>query len=240
MKVARAVGSADNSFTLYVNGRKSLSGTTWESADSADVSGAVGNKSVTLAVEADNTVAGAAGLRLALAIWFDGQKAPMVIDTGTGWRTSAKVATDWEKPAFDDSQWTSAVALGPEGLPWANVRNFTLTEEPLLVRAALVQNDPLQNVLGRPIRDQIIMQRPSQATLLQALSLTNGKNFVAALDRGAATWTQKLPDANARLSEIYHAALLRDPRPDELAFAKSEPTDVLWALVLQPEFQLIQ
>jgi len=240
VKIARAVGSADNAFTLYVNGRKSLSGTTWDSADSADVTGAIGAKAVTLAVEADNTVAGAAGLRLAVAIWFDGQKAPMVIDTGTGWRTSAKLATDWEKPAFDDSAWISAVALGPEGIPWSRVRSFTLTEEPPLVRAALVQNDALQNVLGRPIRDQIIMQRPSQATLLQALSLTNGKSFAAALDRGAAAWKQKLPDAGARLAGIYHTALLRDPRPDELAFAQADPADVLWALVLQPEFQLIQ
>lgn len=240
VKIARAVGAADNTFTLYVNGRKSLSGATWESADSADVTGSIGNKSVTLAVEADNIAPGAAGMKIALAIWFDGQKAPMVVDTGTGWRSSAKVPKDWEKPAFDDSVWTSAIALGPDGLPWNGVRGFTLTEEPPLVRAALVQNDPLQNILGRPIRDQITMQRPSQATLLQALTLTNGKSFVAALDRGATTWKQKQPDAAARLADLYHTALLRDPRPDELAFAKAEPADVLWALVLQPEFQLIQ
>lgn len=240
VKIARVVGTADNSFTLYVNGRKSIAGTTWESADSADVTGSIGNKSVTLAVEANNTAAGAAGMKLALAIWFEGQKAPMVIDTGTGWRSSAKAPKDWEKPAFDDSAWTSAIALGPEGLPWRNVRGFSLTEEPPLVRAALVQNDALQNVLGRPIRDQITMQRPSQATLLQALTLTNGKSFIAALDRGAQAWMQKQTDATKRLADLYRTALLRDPRPDELAFAKADPADVLWALVLQPEFQLIR
>jgi hypothetical protein len=119
------------------------------------------------------------------------------------------------------------------------VRNFTLTEEPPLVRAALVQNDALQNTLGRPIRDQITMQRPSQATLLQALTLTNGKTFAAALDRGAGAWVKKEPDATKRLTELYHTALLRDPRPEELAFSQADPGDVLWALVLQPEFQLI-
>jgi len=190
-------------------------------------------------VQAENVAPGAAGLRLALGIWFEGQKAPMVVDTGTGWRSSAEAPEHWEKADFDDSAWTSAIALGPDGLPWAGLRGFTLTEEPPLVRAALVQNDPLQNVLGRPIRDQVVMQRPSQATLLQALTFTNGKTFAAALERGAGAWKQKEPDATKRLTELYHTALLRDPRPDELPFAQADPADVLWALVLQPEFQLI-
>lgn len=240
VKYARVVCSADNSFNLYANGRRALLGSTWESAESADLTGVIGIGPVTLAVEADNSAIGAAGLRLAMAIWFQGEKPPMVITTGTGWRTSAKLVPDWEKAKFDDTQWGSAIVLGPEGLPWVGMRNFSLTEEPPLVRAALVRNDALQSVLGRPIRDQIIMERPSQATLLQALSLTNDKGFVARLDFGAGAWKQKLPDPAARLTGIYHAALLRDPRPEEAAFAQAEPADVLWALVLQPEFQLIR
>ncbi len=239
VKLARVVATADNSFTLFVNGKRSIVGTTWESADAADISDLLGNRTVTLAVMAENLVAGAAGLKLALAIWFDGQKAPMLVETGTGWRTSARVFKDWETPAFDDSAWTSAIALGPDGLPWAGVRGFSLTEEPPLARAALVQNDALLNVLGRPIRDQSVMQRPSQATLLQALTLTNGKTFAAALERGAQLWTHKEADAVKRLTNLYRTALLRDPRPDELTFAQAGPGDVLWALVLQPEFQII-
>jgi hypothetical protein len=131
------------------------------------------------------------------------------------------------------------MVLGPEGLPWTKVRDYTLTEEPSVVRAALVQNDPLQNVLGRPIRDQITMGRPSQATLLQLLTLTNGKSFAEAVDRGAVAWTERQPDPNQRLTELYRTALLRDPRPEEMALAQANPSDLLWALILQPEFQLI-
>jgi hypothetical protein len=240
VKTARVVATADNTFTLYVNGHKTLSGKNWEGAESANITNALDRESITLAVVADNVAPGAAGLRLALGIWFEGQKAPMVVETSTGWRSSARAAKDWETPQFDDSSWTSAMALGPEGLPWGPLRGFTLVEEPPIVRAALVQNDEVQNVLGRPIRDQITMERPTQATLLQALTLTNGKAFAAAIDRGAKEWAQKQPDPTKRLTNIYRTALLREPRPDELSFAKADPADVLWALVLQPEFQLIQ
>ena len=43
-----------------------------------------------------------------------------------------------------------------------------------------------------------------------------------------------------RLAAIYHTALLRDPRPEELAFATTAPADLLWSVLAQPEFQLIR
>ena len=104
----------------------------------------------------------------------------------------------------------------------------------------MVENDPLQSALGRPIRDQVTMSRASQATLLQALTLTNGRTFTATLDRAAISWDARAPDPKQRLSEIYRAALLRDPRPEEIGFANSATSDVLWSIFLQPEFQLIR
>ena len=241
-KVVRAavVGTADNTFTLYVNGHERLSSTAWETARGAEVSELlVGAKSLTLAVVADNIAPGAAGLRMAFGIWLDGQKAPLIVETGPGWRTNATGPEGWEKPGFDDSVWDSAVVVTLVPL-WETTREFRLTSEPLLVRASMVENDALQAALGRPIRDQVAMSRPSQATLLQALTLTNGRTFTAALDRAAISWDAREPDPKQRIAAIYHAALLRDPRPEELAFANSATSDVLWSLLLQPEFQLIR
>jgi len=244
VRLARVVATADNAFTLYVNGRKALSSDTWSNAASANLSDDFHNhKSVTLAVEAENTAEGAAGLRLALAIWFEQQKAPMVVDTDPGWRSSAEASPGWEKPEFDDGAWMNAIVLGPDGLPWAGlggVRNYVLVEEPPIVRAALVENDAFQNILGRPIRDQVNMSRPTQATLLQALTFANGRVFTEALDRAAKDWTARFPDPRQRLDVLYHTALLRAPRDDERAFANAAPADLLWAVVLLPEFQLIR
>ena len=244
VRLARAVGTADNAFTLFVNGRDMLRGSEWTNAVSGDVTAPIaGQTSVTLAVVADNTADGAAGLRLAAAIWFEGRKAPLIVDTNPGWRTSADAQPGWEKPEFDDNAWPSAIVLGPDGLPWdglGGVRNYALTEEPPLVRAALVNNDALQNILGRPIRDQVNMSRSSTATLLQALTFANGRTFTGAIDRAAKIWATRIPDANERLDAIYRTALLRTPREDERPFAQSDPADVLWSVVLLPEFQLIR
>jgi hypothetical protein len=216
----------------------------WTNAQNAEVTALLaGRKSITLAVAAENTERGAAGLRLALAVWFEGQRAPMIVDTNPGWRSSAGGPAGWEKPEFNDSDWTNAVVLGPEGLPWealGGVRNFALTEQPPLVRAALVENDAFQTILGRPIRDQVTMSRPTAATLLQALTFANGRAFTAALDRAAKSWTERFPDPNQRLDAIYHTALLRSPHSDERAFATAAPADLLWSVVLLPEFQLIR
>ena len=241
VRLARVVATADNAFRLYVNGRDVLHSEVWTNAESNDVTAAVASQNpVALAVVADNTEAGAAGLRLALAVWIEGQKAPLIIDTNPGWRTNAEGPAGWEQPGFDDSAWPSAIVLGPDGLPWGVVNNYVLTEEPPLVRAAFVNNDTFQNILGRPIRDQVNMSRPTAATLLQALTFANGRTFTSAVDRAAKDWTARVPDPNARLDAIYHTALLRGPRDDERAFAQNDPADVLWSVVLLPEFQLIR
>ncbi|MES2573000.1 MAG: DUF1549 domain-containing protein [Verrucomicrobiota bacterium] len=237
---ARVIGSADNTFDFYLNGERVLGSINWEVAESTDVTEQIeGKKTLTLAVVADNIAPGAAGLRLALAIWFKDRKAPMMVETGAGWTSSAQEHAGWEKPDFDDSAWPSAVVLGPEGLPWGGMRNYLLHDEPALVRAALVSNDAFQNILGRPIRDQVNMSRPTQATLLQALTFANGSIFTAALERAGKKWNARIPDPAQRLEAIYRTALLRVPREDERLFAGAASADLLWSIVLLPEFQLI-
>ncbi len=241
VRVARAVGTADNIFACYANGTRIFGSSAWERAVTEDFTDAVaGQHSLTLAIEAENTERGAAGLRFALGIWFEGEKAPMILSSGPGWKSSAQPKPGWEKPEFDDREWGSAIVLGPGGLPWGGLAGFTLNDQPFIVRAAFSQNDALQAALGRPIRDQVTMSRASQATLLQALTFANGRSYSAALDRAGAAWMNKVPDPKERLAAIYRAALLRDPRAEEMAFANTAPNDLLWAIFSQPEFQLIR
>lgn len=242
IRVARAIATADNAFSCFVNGAPAFKSSNWEAAIEADITEVLKDqRSVTLAIEADNIAVGAAGLRFALAIWFEGEKAPFVVSSGPGWKTSAQLLPEWEKADFDDREWPGALVLGPEGLPWGGLRGFALRESsggP--VRAAFVANDPLQSALGRPERDQVNMSRGNQATLLQALTFANGRTYSAVLDRGGARWAAKVPDPQQRLVAIYRAALLREPRPEELAFSSAPPNDLLWAVFAQPEFQLIR
>ncbi|MBX3414280.1 MAG: DUF1553 domain-containing protein [Pirellulales bacterium] len=117
------------------------------------------------------------------------------------------------------------------------------------VRAALVAADPLMVALGRPNREQVVTERPSAATTLQALELTNGATLADRLHRGAEKICAGQTKSGAVwIEELYRQALGRVPSPDETEAALSlvgeaatveGVEDLLWLLVMLPEFQLI-
>jgi uncharacterized membrane protein/mono/diheme cytochrome c family protein len=115
-------------------------------------------------------------------------------------------------------------------------------------RASLVKNDPFLTALGRPNRETVSTSRTSQANLLQALELTNGNKFTETLRSGAKEWVLKYPATDALVGALYRRALGRNAMPKEFAAARKilgpKPTeegvqDLVWALALVPEFQLI-
>jgi hypothetical protein len=115
-------------------------------------------------------------------------------------------------------------------------------------RAALVKNDPFLTSLGRPNRETVSTSRTSQANLLQALELTNGNKFTETLKSGSKEWIVKYPSTETLVTELYKRALGRNPAPKELDAALKilgpKPSeegiqDLVWALALVPEFQLI-
>ncbi|MHA4740226.1 DUF1549 domain-containing protein [Dyadobacter sp. MSC1_007] len=115
-------------------------------------------------------------------------------------------------------------------------------------RAAFVKNDPFLTSLGRPNRETVSTSRTSQANLLQALELTNGSKFTTTLKEGSKVWKARYPTTDSLVTELYKKALGRSPAAKELAAAKKilgpAPNeagiqDLVWAIALVPEFQLI-
>jgi hypothetical protein len=120
-----------------------------------------------------------------------------------------------------------------------------------LVRAALVKSDPLMRSLGRPNREQVVTTRSDVLTTLEALDLSNGQVLNDALARGAAALLKAEPDATADTlaRSVYLRALGRRPTGDEQSSARdligTPPSpeglaDLLWAVFMLPEFQLIR
>jgi uncharacterized membrane protein len=115
-------------------------------------------------------------------------------------------------------------------------------------RASLVRNDAFLTALGRPNRETVSTSRMSQANLLQALELTNGSKFTTTLRQGAKKWKALYPSSATLVNTLYLKAYGRAPQPQELSIAKKvlgdKPTeesiqDLVWAVTLSPEFQLI-
>jgi hypothetical protein len=170
------------------------------------------------------------------------------------WLCSTEKADSWDKAAFAAEGWKPACELGNINMgPWTLEQKFSeaLSAAPLYgrVRASLVNADPLMVALGRPNREQVITTRSSAATTLQALELTNGATLAEQLNRGASKLLEENPaSASELVSTLYQRALSRRPLPDELQLAvdlvgspaqKAGVEDLLWALTMLPEFQLI-
>ena len=118
-------------------------------------------------------------------------------------------------------------------------------------RASLVASDMLMRSLGRPNREQVVSDRPANLTTLQALDLSNSPLFAETLNRGAANVVKRFEGQGpeAIVDWLYKYALSRPPTADERATAlellhnpatQQGVEDLLWAVMMLPEFQIVR
>jgi len=116
------------------------------------------------------------------------------------------------------------------------------------VRCSLVAADPLAVALGRPNREQVVTSRADTATTLQALEMTNGGTMAGILQRAALIMVEYPSTSDDLVDRLYHRAFARSPTATEKTLGQElvgEPPqeegveDLLWAMVMLPEFQLI-
>jgi hypothetical protein len=113
-------------------------------------------------------------------------------------------------------------------------------KEPM--RASLVTASLLMRSLGRPNREQVVTTRPEELSTLQALDLTNGRDLAEIMDRGAANLRKRHPNwpAERWVEWLYASALSRKPTAAEIETAREmDLPDLLWAVLMLPEFQLV-
>lgn len=265
---ALVAATCDNSFTLYVNGSKVLSGSDFNHPRFADIHSKLRPGENVFAVAAVNHTpdnkppaedkpaldadANPAGFLLYARLRQGGQ----VLDFGTdaSWIWSKTKLDHWEQPDFIPADATAAAEIGGRtAAPWnlggklASALSVALIHGE--VRSSFVPADPLTTALGRPNREQVNTTRPSAATTLQALELTNGKTLSGLLQRAADNLLAERPPSNHELvSRLYAKALSRPPTATELRLTDEllgetvqteQVEDLLWAMVMLPEFQLI-
>ena len=115
-------------------------------------------------------------------------------------------------------------------------------------RESLQNKTALTTALGRPNREQVTTQRPSVATTLQALALTNCEVLSRIIKDGAAALANGEEKQERLAKRLFHLAIGRGPTEAEAGMldglaggenAKESVEDILWAVAMLPEFQLI-
>jgi putative heme-binding domain-containing protein len=128
--------TCDNSLTLFLDGKKVLEHSEWESPAVKDVTehfvtaaNKTGEGKHIIAVKAHNTD-GPAGLLVRLIFQGADKKSTAVV-TNNSWLASESAATSWQERGFDTKGWKAAVVVGKLGdQPWASINEATLALGP--------------------------------------------------------------------------------------------------------------
>ncbi len=242
--------SVDDSYKLYINGNTVGSGNNWTEVGKYDVTNLLNKGDNVIAVEGVNTgkIDNPASILFALRVNFnDGSDFKLFSDES--WLSTDKVPDhNWNSVNFDDKKWKKVKNYKKDN--WSKLLNFTFkAHTKTFARASLVKQHPFLKALGRPNREIVVTKREEQATLLQALELTNGTFFNAVLKKGAKKWLDVYGNNTTLIIDVLYQKLLgRHPSTTEQEILKTAlgdaPTvaqvqDMFWAVLISPEFQFI-
>lgn len=255
---ALAVVTCDNEYTLYVNGKSLQADPNWETVELVSLEAALQKGANEIVIVARNAGNGPnpAGLVFGAQLRFS-DKTQQTLVTGPEWQwTDRKPDGNGRFKKEAPVEWKPAVRLANPGI-WSGAvgpqLTGLLTQSALgasrMVRASLVKSDGLMRSLGRPNRDQIVSMRPAELTTLEAIELANGQSLADDLSRGARRLLDQKSTPAALVDGLYELAFSRSPTVQErevaLELLGAEPSqqsveDLLWAVLMQPEFQLIR
>ena len=255
---AVAAVSCDNSYELFVNGQRAAAGDNWQQPDAVLLASRLKAGENELLVVATNAGDGPnpAGLFFEARLFgAEGNFETIASDASWQW-TSQKPEgtgkfksepTDWQPAALVSGfeTWTSSL----EG-PLNQTLDQAGQSAGLMVRSSLVKSDFLMRSLGRPNRDQIVSVRPDELTTLEAIDLSNGQPLAELLAAGARRLAARSWSSPQALADwLYRFALSREPTADEASvlaaalgttLTEQGIEDVLWSIIMLPEFHLVR
>ncbi|SMO48640.1 DUF1549 domain-containing protein [Fodinibius sediminis] len=254
---AQLLVTADEAYKLYLNGTLVGQGADWRKIERIDVTEQLSQGTNLIAAAGRNggSIPNPAGMLLNLRIKLKDGTALIVKSGKEGWKAlDRQPKTGWQTADFDDSSWGEVRTFGSSrsSKHWGQLLKFThdMGNQFNFARASLVENDDFLKEMGRPTRENVTTNRETEATLLQALELTNGDKLNEVMARGAERLVNEYGQATERMmTDLYLTAYGREPGDHEQEIlnsrlaadkpGKEQIEDILWAIVMNPEFQLI-
>jgi alpha-L-rhamnosidase len=183
---AMCVVTADNSFKMFLNGRRIQNGNNFKEATAANVKEHLQKGKNVLAIEAANEGAAPnpAGVLAVLKLQFaDGDSTTIVSDET--WRTSDSAPPDWMNVDFNAESWKTVQVLGAYGInPWGKVN---VTSGELFLPPAQL------------LRKSFAVEKPIKRATVYASALGNYELYVNGRQVGDAFFTPGWTDYNTRV-----------------------------------------
>lgn len=245
--------TCDNEYTLFVNGKRVGKDANWGTVEVFDLKRRLikGNNSVFVIGRNAGQSPNPAALYAEIVLTEASGKV-VRIPTNSTWQFSTKIP----KPdRLDSVDWKDAVAVTPQNFLGSSIqqslnaelsRMLNLSTRP--ARASLLKSNLLMRSLGRPNREQVVTVRPASLSTLQAIDLANGETLNNMLAKSASLLVNEASEQSFCRS-VFLRTLCRQPSEQELELLNSilgeTPTeesvqDLLWTLVMLPEFQFVQ
>ena len=253
---AFAVITCDNEYTVFVNGQQVAADSNWETVETVVFTQHLkaGKNTILIVAKNGGNSPNPAGL------FFEGRlmagKSVATLGTDSTWNWTAaipqrgrfkKPQKSW-KPVAEITTpiWQSRVVDQiQQGLQRGESSPL------LMVRASLVKNNPLMKSLGRPDRNQIVTMRPSQFTTLEAIDLANGQILSNSMIAGSQQIvnSKRFNNNGDFIEWLFRSTLSRSPNEQEMTLAvhllgeelnKAGVEDLLWAVMMLPEFHLVR
>ena len=259
VRFAGIITAAENAFVLYLNNEKVFSGSGWANLRGGSLATRLSDDANEILIVAENrgSKPNVAGVFCAIYLqYLDGTVETIVTDES--WQVSETVPEEtlpanWK---LDEQTWHGARVLNDTEWKEKTDANTgialakTFVESDRMLRSSLLKSDSLMRSLGRPNRDQIVTSRPNELTALEAIDLSTSSILIENLRAGAESIT-RASESNAEsiIEEVYYRLLSRPPNKKEKALLRKAlgrypdvevVTDVLWAIVMTPEFFIIR
>jgi DUF971 family protein len=255
---AGGVVTCDKSCDCYLNGKKVFSSDNWEHIEGVSLEKELrtGENEILIVGRNGGVDPNPAAIFCELFIRLP-QGMSQIISTDPTWEWTTTQPGRDGKFAVEPADWKPVVLAAQQNIWSTRVSGDLLSQlihatvrPKSMVRASLLKCDPLQRTLGRPNRDQIVTSRPNELSTLEAIDLNNAQTLADNLAAGAKRWLERYPSNTIDLVDnIYLAMLSRTPSDEERSFSLEAlgknaelrgVEDLLWALLMQPEFQLIR
>lgn len=249
---AMALITCDNEFTFSVNGTTVAQSQDWAQPQLVDIKPLLKIGANELLIIGKNGGSGPNAAAMYAQVRL--QQGKDVVELGSDASWQAAVLADGQ--SIKDATMKPAVAV-PNPQIWDSLgekmnqlHGQLANGGGIKVRAGLMKSDFLMRSLGRPNREQIVTSRPNDLTTLEAMDLNNGSVLASQLARGGQQLASRFAgNAEGLVDFLYWQALSRAATPEEkqtsLEVLGTTPTsesvqDLIWAVLVLPEFQLIR